>query len=220
MVEQHTQSSVLISHPTSSTSFLITDAPSNTKESLDSYLSLLNSHNITTLVRICNPDAYDATILKNGGIDVIEMYVEDGKTAGKEIVKQWRELVSSHSSSDSTTNSKRSSVQTPIREFKSSRTSQRMSKPPDARLSTTSTKDTRTIGIHCISGIGRAPMFVCMSLIDCGMDRLDAVNFIRTKRRGAINKIQLDWLMDAKNGFKSIKKGIFGSILKRFSGRD
>ncbi|KAI8910140.1 protein-tyrosine phosphatase-like protein, partial [Gorgonomyces haynaldii] len=54
------------------------------------------------------------------------------------------------------------------------------------------------IAVHCVSGIGRAPLMVCIALIDQGMDPLDAVTFIRQQRRGAINKVQLQFLESLK----------------------
>jgi protein tyrosine phosphatase type 4A len=72
-----------------------------------------------------------------------------------------------------------------------------------------------TIGIHCVSGIGRAPLLVCLALVDGGMERLDAVAFIREKRRGAINNKQLAWLSD-KRGFKKRgKSGFFSTLFKK-----
>jgi len=39
------------------------------------------------------------------------------------------------------------------------------------------------VGVHCVSGIGRAPLLVSMAMVQKGMDRLDAVAFIRYKRQ-------------------------------------
>ncbi|GAA5817267.1 hypothetical protein MFLAVUS_010810 [Mucor flavus] len=47
-----------------------------------------------------------------------------------------------------------------------------------------------TIGVHCIAGIGRAPVLIAISLIEDGMDPLDAIAYIRKHRRGALNKNQ------------------------------
>eukprot|EP01098_Paradermamoeba_levis_P016084 TRINITY_DN846_c0_g1_i2.p1 TRINITY_DN846_c0_g1~~TRINITY_DN846_c0_g1_i2.p1 ORF type:complete len:159 (-),score=42.43 TRINITY_DN846_c0_g1_i2:369-845(-) len=55
-----------------------------------------------------------------------------------------------------------------------------------------------TLGVHCVAGLGRAPVLVAISLIDAGMENLKAVEFIRSKRRGAINQKQLKFLV----GFK------------------
>ncbi|KAI8927358.1 protein-tyrosine phosphatase-like protein, partial [Entophlyctis helioformis] len=51
-----------------------------------------------------------------------------------------------------------------------------------------------SLAIHCVSGIGRAPVLVCCALIDAGLDPTDAVEFVRSKRRGAVNRVQLSWL--------------------------
>jgi len=54
------------------------------------------------------------------------------------------------------------------------------------------------IAIHCVAGLGRAPVMVAIALIEHGMGSLEAVEFIRKERRGAINRKQLDFLMKYK----------------------
>ncbi|KAI9105616.1 protein-tyrosine phosphatase-like protein [Phlyctochytrium arcticum] len=73
------------------------------------------------------------------------------------------------------------------------------------------------IAIHCVSGIGRAPILVTCALIDCGIDPIEAVEIVRKQRRGALNKKQLAWLMDKKKGFKKKKDG-GGKMGKLFGG--
>jgi protein tyrosine phosphatase type IVA len=51
-----------------------------------------------------------------------------------------------------------------------------------------------TIAVHCVAGLGRAPVLVAIALIEYGMDAISAVTFIREKRRGAINAVQLAYL--------------------------
>jgi len=48
--------------------------------------------------------------------------------------------------------------------------------------------------VHCVAGLGRAPVMVAIALIEAGLDALTAVQFIRDRRRGAINSIQLSYL--------------------------
>lgn len=54
---------------------------------------------------------------------------------------------------------------------------------------------TPTIAVHCVAGLGRAPVLVAIALIEMGMKPLDAIEYIRGKRRGAFNKVQIAYLV-------------------------
>ena len=65
-----------------------------------------------------------------------------------------------------------------------------------------------TIAVHCVAGLGRAPILVAVALVEYGdFAPMDAVGYIRERRRGAINQVQLNWLMayrprhSARKGF-------------------
>lgn len=51
-----------------------------------------------------------------------------------------------------------------------------------------------TIAVHCVAGLGRAPALVAVALVEYGMEPMDAIEYIRKRRRGAINSKQLKYL--------------------------
>ncbi|KAJ2345029.1 hypothetical protein IWW50_005798, partial [Coemansia erecta] len=72
-----------------------------------------------------------------------------------------------------------------------------------------------TIAVHCVAGLGRAPVLVAVALIEKGMDPLDAIEHVRHKRRGAFNNRQITYLADSykrTSGFKSANK--IGSAMR------
>eukprot|EP00056_Hartaetosiga_gracilis_P019121 m.13103 g.13103 ORF g.13103 m.13103 type:complete len:160 (+) comp7432_c1_seq1:985-1464(+) len=60
------------------------------------------------------------------------------------------------------------------------------------------------IAVHCVAGLGRAPVMVTISLIENGMSPEDAVAFVRKYRKGAINKKQLTFLQGYKRSGKCV----------------
>lgn len=80
--------------------------------------------------------------------------------------------------------------------------------------SSSSSSQSPCIAVHCISGIGRAPVFVAIALLDLSspsLSPLDVVEFVRSKRRGAFNKKQVAWLLGEEAGsFKRRKPGNSG----------
>lgn len=59
------------------------------------------------------------------------------------------------------------------------------------------------VSVHCVAGLGRAPVMVAIALIEFdNMDPVDAVTLIRKHRRGAINEKQLLYLEGYKKSYK------------------
>jgi protein tyrosine phosphatase type 4A len=71
------------------------------------------------------------------------------------------------------------------------------------------------VAIHCVSGIGRAPLLVCVALIDEGNSPTDAIELVRSKRRGAVNSAQVKWLLSLKRK----RSSIFGRIADKIAGK-
>jgi len=59
------------------------------------------------------------------------------------------------------------------------------------------------VGVHCVAGLGRAPVLVAIALIEMGLYYDEAISQIREKRKGAINAKQLKYLKT----YKPKKKG-------------
>jgi len=60
------------------------------------------------------------------------------------------------------------------------------------------------VGVHCVAGLGRAPVLVAIALIELGLNYDDAIELIRQKRRGAINAKQLKFLKGYKPKTKCV----------------
>ena len=70
------------------------------------------------------------------------------------------------------------------------------------------------VAIHCVAGLGRAPVMVALALIELGMSYEEAVELIRSKRKGAINMKQLEFLAKYRPKNRLKKQGISSSISK------
>ncbi|SAM07646.1 hypothetical protein [Absidia glauca] len=67
-----------------------------------------------------------------------------------------------------------------------------------------------TIAVHCVAGLGRAPVLVALALIDLGLSSRDAIHLVRQKRRGAFNRSQLGFLDLYHHRMSLLFVGAFG----------
>ena len=155
--------------------FLIMDAPSDSN--IDLYLRELKRYGVTDLVRVCDP-TYARERVEEQGISVHEMLFPDGDAPSDSVVSAWMSLVDSRFGHPTTTTATTTAVAT----------------TGGGNSEEALNKDPATIAVHCVAGLGRAPALVAIALIEAGMSPLDAVAFLRERRRGAINNKQLRYL--------------------------
>mmetsp|Transcript_1976 Transcript_1976/g.2467 ORF Transcript_1976/g.2467 Transcript_1976/m.2467 type:complete len:238 (-) Transcript_1976:287-1000(-) len=166
--------------------FLIMDAPR--QSNLHLYIRECSRHGVTDIVRVCEPTYVADNDLRNAGIELHEMAYDDGTSPPKEILEKWLDLVH--------------------RRFygKAAKDIPRAAIPPTNAASAPAiapVNSTPTIAVHCVAGLGRAPVLVAISLVEFkGMDPVDAVSLIRSHRRGAINEKQLNYLEKYRKWYK------------------
>lgn len=60
------------------------------------------------------------------------------------------------------------------------------------------------VGVHCVAGLGRSPFLVAIALIEFEkMEPVEAIDFIRKLRKGAINQKQFTHLKNYKPQFRA-----------------
>ncbi|KAI8904481.1 putative prenylated protein tyrosine phosphatase [Gorgonomyces haynaldii] len=170
--------------------FLIMDCP--TPDRLSEALEYLVKQNVTDIVRVCEP-TYDVTPFNNAGILVHDWAFPDGGTPPQQTLSAMIQLCEQRFGTLSL----------------SAKTIQDKSTEPGGPV----------IAVHCVAGLGRAPLMVGVCLIESGFAPLDAVQFIRSCRRGALNSIQLSFLVDtykkrSKKPFLRMEKDKFTRIFR------
>lgn len=165
--------------------FLIMDAP--TDANIKSYLGALKRKNVQIVCRACDP-TYDPSPFINAGIRVADLSFADGDPPPPEVVTRWiavlQEIFHHPATPPANTTTPAPSTST--------------STPPAEKPA---------IAVHCVAGLGRAPVLVAIALIEGGMQPFDAIAFVRKKRRGAINAKQLKFLENYKPQMKQKQPG-------------
>ena len=63
------------------------------------------------------------------------------------------------------------------------------------------------IGVHCVAGLGRAPLLVALALVNRGCAPFEAIELIRKNRKGALNVIQANFIIEYKPSNSKKEKG-------------
>ncbi|KAJ1930390.1 hypothetical protein IWQ60_000327 [Tieghemiomyces parasiticus] len=146
--------------------FLITECPTPTH--LAHYVRTLRAAGVTDVVKVCDA-SYDHEVLERQFIQVHTLnYPDDGgRPPTPAVVETWLNLVRRRASQ----------AEAMGHHF-----------PPDAPYR-------QTIAIHCVAGLGRAPLLVALALVDVGMTPMEAVKLVQRKRRGALYNHHVDYVV-------------------------
>ncbi|KAG0266254.1 Protein tyrosine phosphatase type IVA 1 [Mortierella polycephala] len=179
--------------------FLIMDCP--TDSTLPFYLAELKRYNVTDVVRCCEP-TYRSDTLVASNIVVHDLAFRDGAVPPANIIKSWLQLVDKravkHPRNSSSSNGSSNN------NFGASNS--RSGSPSAFASASTSASEEEddpqvpTVAVHCVAGLGRAPILVAVALIEFGMANLDTVEFIRARRRGCFNNSQIQYINVYKRG--------------------
>ena len=176
--------------------FLIMDAP--TDSNLPAYVDILKKKHAVALVRACEP-TYKSGPVTQAGIRVLDLPFDDGDPPPEHMLTQWLQLVAEEFGMSDPKTDKIAMDKHNRDEHKSHTPTPSSSSTLDhADSASTNSIHKKTIGVHCVAGLGRAPVLVAVALIEAGLQPFEAINFIRKKRRGAINARQLKYLESYK----------------------
>ncbi|KAF9121752.1 Protein tyrosine phosphatase type IVA 1 [Mortierella sp. GBA39] len=164
--------------------FLILDCP--TDSTLPFYLAELKKHKVTDVVRCCEP-TYRTESLLAEHILVHDWPFRDGAVPPASIIKNWLQLVDTR-------------IVRRLHNHHHHQQQQRSGSPTISEEEDDSLIPP-TIAVHCVAGLGRAPILVAIALIELGMANLDTVEFIRRRRRGCFNSNQITYI----DGYKRNK---------------
>lgn len=131
------------------------------------------------------------------GIRVVELPFSDGEAPPDGCIQEWLKLCRDVFDSDPTVNqpSATNGHHAPAKSIDTSDGANGTSPQHDT---VSDSPNKRTIAVHCVAGLGRAPVLVAIALIEHGLAPFDAIAFIRKKRRGAINTRQLRYIESYK----------------------
>ena len=189
--------------------FLIMDSPSDLN--IEQYVKELVRHGTTDIVRACEPH-YSTVLCAQAGISCHDCEFKDGDPPPIPIINKWLDLIEKRCGSFDGKTPKETNNPLSSSSNQNNMEGGLAQKEAAAALHSKATDASkggiqRCIAVHCVAGLGRAPMLVAVALMEAGFDAEDAVDLIRKTRRGAINNKQFNFLVE----YKPMRKGINGS---------
>lgn len=162
---------------------LVSSTPSSLN--LHEYAQTLRQYNVKHVVRVCQP-TYDADALRDLDFKVHEWPFPDGEAPPHHVVTQWLSLMDNVFQLDVHARAV-AAAPSLLASFDAASDS-------DLSLSPPALQSVETVAIHCVAGLGRAPILVALALVELGLEPFEAVGWIRALRRGAINAAQVAFL--------------------------
>jgi protein tyrosine phosphatase type 4A len=141
-----------------------------TNTSIPFFIEELQKHNCSCVVRVCE-SKYSIEPFKEANIEVKDLPYQDGTAPSPAVVNEWVEFLHD----------------------------KLVALPSDSPGGGGGDGGPVCVAIHCVAGLGRAPVLVAVALLEYGMKSLEVVELIRARRRGAINQTQLDYLTSYKS---------------------
>ncbi|KAL7064055.1 hypothetical protein AAHC03_04912 [Spirometra sp. Aus1] len=152
--------------------FIIMDSP--TKDTAENFAQECANLHVSDLIRVCE-DKYPTVAFEKRGISVHHWEFDDGSPPPESVLDQWFDLLRLRFYNGSTNNHHRDHPVT----------------DGDKRSAVPC-----PVAVHCLAGYGRAPVLVTVALLELGMANQDAIELIRSKRKGAFNDRQLAYLVN------------------------
>uniref|UniRef100_A0A5K3FE27 Protein tyrosine phosphatase type IVA 3 n=1 Tax=Mesocestoides corti TaxID=53468 RepID=A0A5K3FE27_MESCO len=145
--------------------FVIMDSP--TADTAQNFAKECSRLRVSDIIRVCE-DKYPVEPFENLGISVHHWEFDDGSLPPDDILEKWFELLR-------------------LRFYGPKRTPAGDGNGDDNSLP-------GPVAVHCLAGYGRAPVLVAVALLELGMTNQNAIELIRSKRKGAFNDRQVDYL--------------------------
>eukprot|EP00754_Rhynchopus_humris_P019924 Rhum_TRINITY_DN14670_c0_g1::Rhum_TRINITY_DN14670_c0_g1_i1::g.108255::m.108255/K18041/PTP4A; protein tyrosine phosphatase type IVA len=162
------------------------------------YIKELKRHGVKSLVRVCAP-TYKQEVLASHGIKIYDgpgWFFEDGGPPPSVVLNNWLGLLEKEFGMEDIVSKKKKGEKIP-------------DLVPQGPIASPQCSDALPcVGVHCIAGLGRAPVLVAVALIELGgLSAADAVTHIREARHGCFNQDQLRWLLKYKRTRKPHSSG-------------